>query len=236
MLVDSRAKFVTQRERPQLSLVEVALEADRLQLSAPGQPPLVLPLSHESGEPRLVEVWRDRALGLLHAQGSAWFSRYLGAAHELVYMPEQHQRAVNPARAKPGDIVSFADAYPFLLISEASLSDLNSRLETPLVMERFRPNIVVNGCPAYAEDHYARVQIGEIGFRGVKRCERCVVTTVDPSTGERGPEPLRTLAEYRTLDNKIWFGMNLIHDGLGSLRVGDVVSPISEPAAVEPAR
>jgi len=147
-------------------------------------------------------------------------------------MPERHQRGVNPARAKPGDIVSFADAYPFLVISEASLTDLNSRLEVPVVMERFRPNIVLSGSEPFAEDEYARVQIGEIAFRGVKRCERCVVTTIDPTTGERGKEPLRTLAKYRLSDQKVWFGMNLIHDNVGSLRVGDAVSPIETRSSV----
>ena len=226
MIVDSHGKFVTQRELPQLALVDVALDAERIRICAPGQPELVLPLAYESGESRTVEVWRDRSLGVVHALGSAWFSDYLAGPHELVYMPEHHQRAVNPARAKPGDIVSFADGYPFLVISEASLSDLNSRLEVPLTMERFRPNIVVSGTEPFAEDDYARVQIGDITFRGVKRCERCVVTTIDPITGERGKEPLRTLAKYRMAEQKVWFGMNLIHDGAGSLRVGDVVSQV----------
>lgn len=226
MIVDAHGKFVTQRELPQLALVDVALETDQLRLSAPGQPELVLPLEHERGEPVTVEVWRDQALGMAHALGSVWFSNYLAGPHQLVYMPEHHQRAVNPARAQPGDIVAFADAYPFLVISEASLADLNARLEVPVVMERFRPNIVVSGSEPFAEDDYARVKIGQIAFRGVKRCERCVVTTIDPSTGERGKEPLRTLAKYRTQDQKVWFGMNLIHDGVGSLRVGDSVSQL----------
>jgi uncharacterized protein YcbX len=232
MIVDSRGKFVTQRELPQLALVDVALAGDRLRLNGPGQPELVLPLAHEDGEPRVVEVWQDRALGVAHAPGSAWFSSYLAGSYELVYMPEQHQRAVNPARAKSGDIVGFADAYPFLVISEASLADLNSRLEVPVVMERFRPNIVVSGTEPFAEDDYARVQIGDITFRGPKRCDRCVITTIDPVTGERGKEPLRTLAKYRATDQKVWFGMNLIHDGAGTLRVGDAVLQIQASALV----
>jgi uncharacterized protein YcbX len=119
--------------------------------------------------------------------------------------------------------VGFADAYPFMLLSEASLADLNTRLETPLDMARFRPNIVIAGTTPYAEDGYTRVRIGEISFRGPKRCERCVITTVDPDTGLSGREPLRTLAKYRLEDQKVWFGMNLIHDNLGLLRVGDAV-------------
>jgi len=223
MIVDSNGKFVTQRELSQLALVQTALVGDCLRVSAPGQPDLELPSTYENGEQRTVQVWQDRALGILHRGGSRWFSNYLEGPHELVYMPEHHRRQVNPARAQPGDIVSFADGYPFLLISEASLADLNSRMEAPLTMDRFRPNIVISGAEAFAEDDYARVRIGEISFRGVKRCERCVITTVDPLTGNRGREPLRTLAQYRSSEQKVWFGMNLIHDGVGTLRVGDAV-------------
>jgi uncharacterized protein len=223
MVVDANGKFVTQRELPQLALVSTALEGDELRLTAPGCSELVLPLAHEAGEPHEVEIWDARCGAIGHELGSAWFSDYLGAPHELVYMPEQERRQVNPARSTPGDIVSFADAYPFLVISEASLSDLNARLERPLTMASFRPNIVISGSEPFAEDGYARVRIGEISFRGPKRCERCVITTVDPITAERGREPLRTLAKYRSSEQKIWFGMNLIHDNLGWLRVGDAV-------------
>jgi len=226
MVVDASGKFVTQREVSQLALVALALEGERLRVTAPGQPVLDLPSTHEHGDRRTVEVWQDRAIGVVHPLGSAWFSNYLEAPHELVYMPESHQRQVNPSRAKLGDITAFSDGYPFLLISEASLADLNARLETPLSMERFRPNIVIRDTAPYAEDEYARVRIGDISFRGVKRCERCVITTIDPRTGARGREPLRTLAKYRLVDQKVWFGMNLIHDHSGHLREGDsVVSP-----------
>jgi uncharacterized protein len=224
MVVDTNGRLVTQRELFQLALVDTAIEGDRLRVSAPGQPELDLPVAHESGAARTVEVWQDRACGVVHALGSEWFSSYLEGAYELVYMPDSHRRQVNPSRANLGDIVSFADGYPFLLISEASLADLNSRLETPLVMERFRPNIVISNTAPFAEDEYSHVRIGEVSFRGVKRCERCVITTIDPLTGERGREPLRTLAKYRLDDQKVWFGMNLIHDGTGVLRVGDAVT------------
>ena len=110
-----------------------------------------------------------------------------------------------------------------MLVSEASLADLNARLDAPISMARFRPNIVVSGTAPYAEDGYAKVRIGEIPFRGPKRCDRCLVTTVDPDSGSTGKEPLRTLAKYRLEDQKVWFGMNLIHDKLGTLRVGDSV-------------
>ena len=156
-------------------------------------------------------------------EGSRWFSAFLGTELSLLYMPEDERRAVNPRRARPGDVVSFADAYPVLLISEASLTDLNARLEAPLSMRRFRPNLVISGCVPYAEDDFRTLRIGDVSFRAVKRCERCVVTRVDPDTAELGPEPLRALASYRADGGKIWFGMNLIHDGPGRLRLGDPV-------------
>lgn len=127
-------------------------------------------------------------------------------------------------RARAGDIVSFADGYPLLLISQESLDDLNRRLPEPIEMRRFRPNLVIAGASPYAEDQFTQLRIGELGFRAVKRCERCSVTTVDPSSGRRGKEPLRTLARYRLEDGKVWFGMNLIHDACGRLDLGHTVS------------
>jgi uncharacterized protein YcbX len=223
MIVDAAGDFVTQREVPRLALVTTELDADdhRLRARAPGLSPLTLPLRYESDATRVVRIWDDQSAGCVHPEGSAWFSEFLGATHELVYMPDTQRRAVNPERARPGDIVGFADGYPFLLISEASLAELNRRLAQPVSMERFRPNIVVSGSEAFAEDHFARVRLGAVAFRGVKRCDRCSVTTVDLETGETSLEPMRTLATFRRQDSRVWFGMNLIHDGPGILRVGD---------------
>ncbi|HWZ90672.1 MAG TPA: MOSC N-terminal beta barrel domain-containing protein [Polyangiaceae bacterium] len=224
MIVDDAGVFVTQREVPRLALVTTAFDGAALSVSAPGLAPLRLPRSHEVEATRRVRVWSDELFGCVHAEGSAWFSQYLGAPIELVYMPDAQHRPVNPARARAGDIVSFADGYPFLLISEASLADLNRRLAEPVPMERFRPNIVVSGTEPFAEDGFAQVRLGDISFRGVKRCDRCSVTTVDLETGKAGREPLRTLATFRLEDSRVWFGMNLIHDGPGVLRVGDPVA------------
>jgi uncharacterized protein YcbX len=158
--------------------------------------------------------------------GSRWLSAAIGRECALVYMPDRHERQVSPERARPSDIVSFADGYPFLLISEASLGDLNARLATPLSMRRFRPNIVVSGARPFAEDGWRELRLGGIGFRGAKPCDRCVVTTRDPDTGASGPEPLRALAGFRRWDGKVWFGMNLIHDGPGWLEVGAAVEVV----------
>jgi hypothetical protein len=223
MIVDQSGMFVTQREVPRLALVKTAFESGALSVTAPALNPLILPLEHELGTERNVQIWDDESVAVVHVEGSAWFSRFLGAPCELVYMPERARRVVNPKRARPGDMVSFADGYPFLLISEASLADLNRRLDTPVPMERFRPNIVVSGTAPFAEDDYAEITLGEIAFRGVKRCDRCPVTTIDLETGEFGQEPLRTLATFRLRDSRVWFGMNLIHDTRGTLHVGDRV-------------
>jgi uncharacterized protein YcbX len=222
MVVDHAGEFVTQRTEPRLALVKTALRPGSIAVSSAGCAPLELPAADPAGDLLDVTVWGHRGPAVRDAAGSAWFSRFLGAPHALVYMGDQHRRPVNPERAAPqAAIVSFADGYPFLLTSEASLAALNQRLAQPITMERFRPNIVVSGCDAFAEDGWARLTVGAIAFRGVKRCDRCSVTTVDPETGERGKEPLRTLATFRQEDGKVWFGMNLIHDGAGALRVGD---------------
>lgn len=225
MVVDDDGHFLTQRETPALGQVRTTLEAGGIRLDYPGKPALELPEEYERGQSLAVRVWSHSGIGVRHADGSDWLSRALGQRCSLVFMPERHQRAVNPERARAGDIVSFADGYPFLLTSEASLEDLNARLPARITMQRFRPNIVVSGAPAYAEDEWARVRIGEIDFRGAKRCDRCVVTTRDPETGEASTEPLRTLATYRKWDGAVWFGMNLIHDQPGWVKVGDSVSP-----------
>lgn len=224
MLVDRAGVFVSQRELPQLSQVSTALVGDRIELKAPQLATLSLPQQLESGESVPYQVWGSTGRALAHAEGSRWFSSFLGDQVSLVYMPDDELRPVNPARAAPGDIVSFADGYPLLLISQESLDDLNARLAAPIEMRRFRPNLVIAGVAPYAEDGFSRVRIGSVTFRGVKRCDRCSVTTVDPATGQRGKEPLRTLARYRLEDGKVWFGMNLIHDACGKLDLGDTVS------------
>lgn len=226
MLVDSAGKFITQRSVPQLCRVGTSLLGASIRATAPEQAPLELPcdLPSHGFDAQPYEVWSSMGAALRHPEGSRWFSQFLNDDVSLVYMPDSERRVVSPARARADDIVSFADGYPMLLISQASLDDLNRRLDEPLEMRRFRPNLVISGCEPYAEDGFAQLQIGAVAFRGVKRCDRCVVTTIDPDTGEKGKEPLRTLAHYRKEDGKVWFGMNLIHDGCGTLRLGDRVS------------
>lgn len=223
MIVDPDGRFISQREEPALCRVATAIEPAGIRLQSSGHGSYVLPSEWASGEEVPVSVWKHQGQALRHGEASAWLTAVLGRPCSLVYMAERHVREVDQQRGRAGDIVSFADGYPFLLISEASLSDLNSRLARPLEMTRFRPNIVIRGVPAFAEDDMAELRLGSLGFRGVKRCDRCVVTTLDPTSGESGKEPLRTLSTYRKSEGKVWFGMNLIHDGPGFLQVGDPV-------------
>lgn len=225
MLVDRTGTFVTQREVPRLCRVATALEHDQLRVWAPDKPALMLPLQPMDlpRARRAYRLWDSIGSALEHSAGSRWFSELLDDDVSLLYMPDSERRNVNPNRARPRDIVSFADAYPLMLMSEASLADLNQRLRQPVEMRRFRPNLVISGGEPYGEDDFATVRIGALSFRGVKRCERCVVTTIDPDTAEQSTEPLRTLSHYRLDDGKVWLGMNLIHDGGGTLRLGDAV-------------
>jgi uncharacterized protein YcbX len=228
MIVDETGKFVTQRTLPQLCRVLVSIVDFSYRVTVEGQDSFFIPRRPASGRPVTVQVWKDNVEAWEHEEFSAFLSDTLGGRYRGVFVPDDALRQVNPARAQAGDRVGFADGYPFLMLSRESLDELNRRLtergEQPLDVRRFRPNIVVAGCAhPHQEDDYRTLRIGKLGFRMPKACDRCVVTTVDPDTGTTGREPLRTLASYRRWDNAVWFGVNLIHDGQGSLRVGDSV-------------
>lgn len=224
MLVDETGKFITQRQFPNMALISVQVKGNCLIVNAPDRETLSLPIHFDISDRISVQVWRDVCEAIpLGKEVSQWFSEFLGIPCQLVYMPESSWRPVNANYTTNNEQVSFADGFPFLLISEASLQDLNSRLDQSIPMNRFRPNLVVSGCEAFAEDSWRSIRIGSIPFRVVKPCERCVVTTVDQATGIRGKEPLSTLTKYRNREGKILFGQNLIQGELGTLRVGDLV-------------
>lgn len=180
-----------------------------------------------SGESADVRIWDDvcRA-NFVSVQADDWFATALGTPCRLVYMPDETSRVTDPKYVPEGGLTSFADAFPFLLIGQASLDDLNSRLETPLPMNRFRPNIVFTGGTPYLEDSLGAFTVRDIRFRVVKPCARCVMTTIDQQTAQPGKEPLRALAGYRAQGNKILFGQNLAHEGVGELAVGDELVPL----------
>jgi uncharacterized protein len=224
MVVDPQGKFMTQRKHPAMALIRVGL-TDQLELSAPAMADLALSLEPAADAAALeVEVWGDRCHALSMGEVAAqWFSQFLQTPCQLVYMPDQTHRPTAQGQLGPDRLVSFADAYPFLLISEASLADLNGRLAQPVTMNRFRPNLVVTGCGAFAEDGWKQIRIGEIPFDLPKRCDRCSIPGVDPSSGIQQQEPLLTLAKFRLEGGKIWFGQNLVHHTTGQLRLGDRV-------------
>jgi uncharacterized protein YcbX len=232
MIVDDEGCFLTQRVEPRLALVETAIHdghAPALSLSAPGMRLLQIPLSDGEAEPRAgarrrVKVWRDE-VGAVDCgeDAAAWISEWLGKRVSIVRMPDDVERAVSPKHGRPGDIVGFADGYPVLLASASSLDDLNGRLAEPVGMNRFRPNLVVSGAAPWAEDGWTLIRVGAVALRVVKPCDRCTVTTIDPQTAERGVEPLRTLATFRTKDNVVLFAQNCIPDSLGPIAVGDPV-------------
>lgn len=226
MVVNEEGRFLTQRELPRMVLIRPTVLNGGLKLSAPGMPELEV--APESWERLEVRVWNDRCLArVMSDDADHWLSRFLGVPCRLVYLPDEEHRVVDPGYGQPQDEVGFTDGFPFLLISQASLDDLNRRMGKALPMERFRPNLVVEGCEPYAEDRWKRIRIGDLSFRVVKPCSRCVIPTVNPDTGEReGNEPLKTLMTYRKQGNQVFFGQNLIHDGEGELEVGMPVEVI----------
>ncbi|HZN97361.1 MAG TPA: MOSC N-terminal beta barrel domain-containing protein [Gemmatimonadales bacterium] len=224
MVVDESGTFLSQRSHPRLALVVPSIRDGALGVEAPGMPGLVTPLEPPPTVTTRVRVWKDScAATWLGERAARWFSDYLGTACGLVYMAGDTIRPTDPRYASSGTRVSFADAFPFLLISQESLNDLNRRLPEPLPMNRFRPNLVVGGVHPYEEDEWRRIEIGAMRFRVVKPCARCVVTTTDQATAALGKEPLRTLASYRKVRGEVMFGQNAVHETVGRLRVGDPV-------------
>jgi len=225
MIVDAAGKFVTGRRQPRLTQVRASPEADMLALSAPEVPPLHL--RAPAGDERIdTAVWGTAVRPLVAAAAAnAWISEVLGMPARFVYMDDACQRAVDVVYAQAGDVVSFADGFPLLLISQAALDALNAKLAQPVPMLRFRPNLVVADTEAHAEDGWKRIRIGEVEFEVVKPCTRCVFTTVDIERGEFDPtgEPLRTLLGYRRSPIGVTFGQNLIPRRLGQVRIGDKV-------------
>lgn len=235
MLVDEQNRFITARKYPLLAALDTRIDDNVLQISATGRGSLALPLQPAHRDVTSVTIWNSQCRAVWAGrQADDWFSSLLGVPCRLVQMTDDLVRSVDQEYGRPGDQVSFADGFPLLLISEASLDDLNSRMQRPVPMQRFRPNVVVAGAPAYAEDHWQRIRIGAVEFEGVKNCSRCIFTTIDPDTGvkSRDREPLATLSGYRSRPaGGVFFGQNLIPRGLGTIRVGDAVSVLPASAA-----
>ena len=234
MVVDESGHFLSQRRFPKMALISVAI-ADSLKIRAPGMAELSVPLESEADELLTVEVWGDKCEAIALPDTKSWFSQLLDFDCQLVYMPGGSNRPTAHGKLGDDNLVSFADAYPYLLISEASLAELNRRLvekgEQTVTMKRFRPNLVIGGdAAAHDEDRWSQVRIGETVFDLPKLCDRCSIPNVDPGTGDRGKEPTKTLATYRAWDRGIWFGQNGVaqSDGDGRmLRAGDAVEVLA---------
>lgn len=226
LVVDAKGMFVTGRLYARMPLIRATPLGPGLRLEAPGMPALEVSVPAADAIRRHVTIWRSSVEAqIADTAAGEWLSRYLGADLSLVHMDEAAHRAVNPEYGQPGDEVSFADGYPQLLISAAALEALNARLETPVDMLNFRPNLVVAGTMPHAEDDWKRIRVGSVEFDIVKPCTRCIFTTVDPQRGERSTdgEPLKTLTTYRRTPKGVTFGQNLIPRGSGAIAVGDAV-------------
>lgn len=223
MLVDENGVAMTQRVHPTMALFKVSLDGGKLRIDH-RDASLEIPAENIHGQTVAVQIWDDAVTAIeADASYSKWFSEQLNKACRLVYFPEENPRPVNPKYAFDSEHVSLADAYPFLVIGQSSLDDLNSKLKEPVPMNRFRPNFVFTGGNPFEEDQWRDVTIGNNRFVGVKGCDRCVMTTIDQVTAQKGVEPLKTLSTYRKIDNKIYFGQNLVALDHGIVHVGDPI-------------
>ncbi|MBM3109736.1 MOSC domain-containing protein [Pseudomonas sp. P66] len=225
MLVErGNGRFLTQRAYPQMSQLTALYSDDgHLTLQAPGRSALSVPVPQADSDLRGVTIWRDTfRVPDAGDEAGQWLSEFIGKDIRLVHVPEERARFLPGGYGDNTDRVAFADGFPLLLIGQSSLDDLIQKVGRPLEMARFRPNLVVEGAQAFAEDGWKRIRVGDMEFRVLKPCERCIMTTIDPQTGERSAdrEPLTTLKTYRQKEGDVLFGQNLVADGSGTLEVG----------------
>ena len=224
MIVNEQNIFITQRENPQMAMIGTRLDESGFELYHKHFPEnkIFIPLSISFGTPIKVRVWEDDCDALhWNEEADNWLSTTLNMACKLVYMPDTSNRFVDKKFANNNEIVNFSDGYPFLIIGEESLKDLNSKLESPVPMNRFRPNFVFAGGNSFEEDEWTKFKIGDVIFKAVKPCGRCVITTINQEDATQNKEPLKTLSKYRTSKNKVLFGQNLLTEKGGKISVGD---------------
>lgn len=227
MLVDRDGMFLTQRKIAAMALLQTAIIQEGLYIAHKHFPEknITIPFIKSGHCTKKVQVWDDTCDAWCYDDPAmdAWFNEMLGVYCELVYMPDTTKRMVETPYAKNNEITSFSDGYPFLIIGQSSLDELNSRLDDPIPINRFRPNIVFTGATPFIEDSWHHFTINTIDFFGVKTCGRCDIPTINQDTAVSSKEPTKTLATYRTVDKKIKFGMNLLHKGSGIVKVGQEI-------------
>ena len=228
MLTDKNNRFISQREIADMALLQVEILKDGLKIYHKNDPAncIEIPFNPSTFETAMVDIWGIQCEAqLVNAEADKWFSKILNTHCRLVYMPDSTKVKIDERYAiSHQDITSFSDGYPILMISEASLQHLNTRMEVSLPMNRFRPNLVFTGGDPFIEDRMKEFSINGCTFFGVKPCARCVITTIDQDAAEKGKEPLKTLSLYRKKDTKVFFGENVIAAGTGVINVGDTIT------------
>lgn len=229
MLVDANNRFITQRELPELALLQVSVESGLIQVShrvkTDHHPITIDPTQPNTTEEIPCVIFDDTVLlREVSPMYSNWFSKVLDQPCKLMLFPEDNARRVDEKYVAEDMHVSLADGYPYLIIGNESLKDLNKRVGDTLPINRFRPNFFFEGGLPYEEDTWKDFFIGAVKFRGVKPCGRCTITTINPATAEKSAEPLKTLATYRNVNGKVLFGQNVIAMAVGTINEGDDIS------------
>ncbi len=223
MIVDEQFRFMTQREEPRMALIQTRLTTQKLFLSSAEQEEISLPLNPPQQPECQVTVWQDTILAQRVTSADAWLSDILKRPCHLVYLPDHSIRSVDPNYAKPNDRVGFADGFPFLVISAASLQNFNQLSGLNLSMSRFRPNLVIDSAEPFAEDLWRRIRINQIEFVLPKPCSRCNIPAINPITAKSEPQVLKKLKQIRQAQQKTYFGQNAIHQSSGTLKIGSAV-------------
>jgi uncharacterized protein len=224
MLIDDQGRFLSQRELPAMAQLIITLTPQGFTCHFQDHQ-CDIPLLQQAPATRIVNIWRSEVSAWVYPTAiNQWFSERLQKSCALVYMPESTYRDTNPLYA-PGQRVSFADGYPYLLANAASLNTLNQHLrdadQPAVTMEHFRPNLVLEGDQPHGEYHWKSLHLQDFVFEVVKPCERCVIVNNDPLSGERNKEPLRTMSQHNRFQNAIIFGQNACSpNSTGTLSVG----------------
>ncbi len=226
MIVDDQFRFLTQRVEPRMTQIKTRLSIQKLYLSTPDDE-LVLPLNALEGPECEVTIWQDTVLAQRIIFADAWLSDILKRPCHLVYLPSNRIRSVDPRYAQPKDRVGFADGFPFLILTAASLQHFNQMSGLNLSMSRFRPNLVIDSTEPFAEDTWRRIRINNIDFVLPKPCSRCSIPAINPTTAQNEPQVLKKLKQLRQAQQQTYFGQNAIHQSLGTLKIGSAVEIIT---------